>query len=61
MSSIKINHIEGKDSAGNYAYVSVYKERGKIILCSSEECGDVVFTKSQARELIKCLEECINQ
>ena len=53
--------IEGKDSSGNYAYVSITKKNGKILLFSSEDCGNVVFTKAQARELVKQIEECLKE
>ena len=61
MAKKKNNYIEGKDSSGNYAYVSITKENGKILLFSSEDCGDVVFTKAQARELIRQIEECLKE
>ena len=61
MAKSTIKRVEGNDSSGNYAYISVSKENGKILLFSSEECGDVVFTKAQARELIKKIEECIKE
>lgn len=53
--------IFGKDSAGNNAYISVSNENGKILVFSSEECSDVIFTKKQAKELIKVLEECVKE
>lgn len=53
--------VIGKDSAGNSAYISVSKDNGKIFIFSSEECSDVIFTKAQARELIKVIEDCIKE
>lgn len=53
--------INGKDNAGNHAYISVSKENGKILVFSSEDCSDVVLTKKQAKELIEAIENCIKE
>lgn len=53
--------IHGKDSAGNNAYILVSKDNGKILIFSSEECGDVFFTRKQAKELVKAIEDCIKK
>ena len=53
--------INGKDNAGNHAYISVSKENGKILIFSSEDCSNVVFTKKQATELVEAIESCIKE
>lgn len=53
--------INGKDNAGNHAYISVSKENGKILVFSSEDCSNVVLTKKQSKELIEAIENCIKE
>lgn len=61
MANNKYKIVEGKDIFGNKSYVAVKKESGHILLFSSEDCGDVVFTTSQAKDLVKKIEECMKE
>lgn len=51
--------INGKDSSGNKSFISVSEKDGKIYIFSPEDGGDVVFTKKQAKELVKEIEKLI--
>lgn len=52
--------VNGKDLAGNDIHVSISKKDGNILLFTSGKCNNV-FTTTQAKELIKCIEECISE
>ena len=51
--------IDGKDSSGNKSFISVSEKDGKIYIFSPEDGRDVIFTKKQARELVKEIEKLI--
>ena len=57
----KFKGVDGKDSSGNNAFITVRKEKGKILVFSSEECSDVILTTKQARQLIALLEETVKE
>lgn len=61
MAKEKRHSINGKDTSGNDSFIMVTKEEGKIHIFSPEDGSSVVFTKQEARQLIKLIEDTIKE